>query len=115
MLSLLPACARIFACIDLGNTGNQRLADNVCPPRPAPPMQLLGEALGARTCGQLLAQRALVSALFTPTAADFLLGSALGLGATRHPPPLAADELPRKGIRWGCNIGGAGWRGHVMM
>jgi DNA polymerase kappa len=41
-------------------------------------------ALGITTCGHLLQQRALISALFSNISAHFFLSAGLGLGHTQH-------------------------------
>jgi DNA polymerase kappa len=41
-------------------------------------------ALGITTCGHLLQQRALISALFSSISAHFFLSAGLGLGHTQH-------------------------------
>lgn len=41
-------------------------------------------ALGITSCGHLLQQRALISALFSSISSHFFLSAGLGLGATQH-------------------------------
>jgi len=50
-----------------------------------------------KTCGDLLAHRATLLALFTPKAFDFLLGVALGIGTEQHPSE-TGEETGRKGV-----------------
>ena len=66
-------------------------------------VQVLGDGLGIKACGDVLSNRSRVSALFTPTASEFFLRVAMGLGPTRHTPPPSGDGLTRKGIRCVCN------------
>lgn len=55
--------------------------------------QVLREALGISTCGQLLEQRALLSALYSKIAFDFFLCVGLGIGGSEE-----AEEEPRKSM-----------------
>ena len=51
-----------------------------------------------KTCGDLLAKRATMLALFTPKAFDFLLGIALGIGTECHPRETPEGSGGRKGV-----------------
>ena len=56
------------------------------------------KALGMEACGDLIANRGLVAALFSPIATDSFLSAGLGLGRTVHGEAAKEGEVSRKGI-----------------
>lgn len=56
------------------------------------------KALGMEVCGDLIAHRGLIGALFSPVATDSFLSAGLGLGRTVHGEPPREGEVSRKGI-----------------
>ena len=56
------------------------------------------KALGMEMCGDLIANRGLVAALFSPIATDSFLSAGLGLGRTVHGEAAKEGEVSRKGI-----------------
>ncbi len=56
------------------------------------------KALGMEVCGDLIANRGLIAALFSPIATDSFLSAGLGLGRTVHGEAAKEGEVSRKGI-----------------
>ncbi|KAL3138793.1 hypothetical protein ABBQ32_005635 [Trebouxia sp. C0010 RCD-2024] len=56
------------------------------------------KALGMEVCGDLIANRGLIGALFSPVAVDSFLSAGLGLGRTVHGERPQEGEVSRKGI-----------------
>lgn len=56
------------------------------------------KALGMEVCGDLIGNRGLIGALFSPIATDSFLSAGLGLGRTVHGEPAKEGEISRKGI-----------------
>ena len=56
------------------------------------------KALGMEVCGDLVANRGLIAALFSPIATDSFLSAGLGLGRTVHGEAPKEGEVSRKGI-----------------
>ena len=56
------------------------------------------KALGMEVCGDLVANRGLIAALFSPVATDSFLSAGLGLGRTVHGEAAKEGEISRKGI-----------------
>lgn len=107
-------CSRRLAkvCSDFNKPNGQYILDtnrdavlkflNVLPVRK---MYGIGKTLeriltefGIQTCGDLLEKRAMMLALFTPKAFDFLLGVALGIGTELHPRETPEGSVGRKGV-----------------
>ncbi|KAA6417424.1 MAG: DNA polymerase kappa-like [Trebouxia sp. A1-2] len=56
------------------------------------------KALGMEVCGDLITNRGLIAALFSPIATDSFLSAGLGLGRTVHGEAAKEGEVSRKGI-----------------